>query len=436
VTDAPEARPRRSLPLAAPAQRGRPLDATTREIDLFYRPTYVVWEITLACDLACHHCGSRAGRARPDELSTEEALDLVDQMAALGVTEVTVIGGEAYLRDDWTKIIARIASHGMRAGMATGGRGLTRERAARARDAGLAAVSVSVDGLAEVHDEQRGLRGSFDAAMAAMENVRAVGGMRLTANSQVNRKNLHQLPELFTHLMDQGAKAWQVQLTAAMGRAADEPRIFLEPYQVLRVHPTLVKLRLEADKRGVAFWAGNNIGYFGPFESILRRQYRTGNRGSCGAGKITMGIEANGDIKGCPSLPTEEYVGGNIRDHSLRDIWERSAQLRFTRDMKPTDLRGFCAGCYYADECRGGCHWTSHVLLGDRGDNPYCHHRALELMREGVRERVVLAEPAPGMPFDHARYEIVREPWPESERRAVQALHDEVEALLAAHGVA
>jgi radical SAM protein with 4Fe4S-binding SPASM domain len=189
----------------------------------------------------------------------------------------------------------------------------------------------------------------------------------------------------------------------------------------------LARLKRAGDARRVQLWAGNNIGYFGPFESVLRGQYRTGFRGSCGAGKLTLGIEANGDIKGCPSLPTEPYVGGNVREHKLQDIWERSAQLRFMRDMRTTDLRGFCRDCYYAAECRGGCHWTSHVALGDRGDNPFCHHRALELLRQNVRERVVLAQAAPGLPFDHARYEIVREPWPADERAAVEALHQEVE---------
>ena len=62
-------------------------------------PSIAVWEITLRCDLACRHCGSRAGRERPDELTTSEALDVVRQMADLGVKEVTLIGGEAYLRD-------------------------------------------------------------------------------------------------------------------------------------------------------------------------------------------------------------------------------------------------------------------------------------------------------------------------------------------------
>src|SRR5215207_8579766 len=87
------ARPKVGLPIApvaVPGRRHLPLAEHARPIDHKYRPIYAVWEITLACDLACRHCGSRAGRARPDELTTAEALDLVDQLAVLGVKEVTL----------------------------------------------------------------------------------------------------------------------------------------------------------------------------------------------------------------------------------------------------------------------------------------------------------------------------------------------------------
>src|SRR5436190_18476118 len=127
----PEQAPRRlpGAPRAAPALRHLPLLPEARDIDRAVRPIYAVWELTLQCDLACHHCGSRAGRARPDELTTGECLDLVRQMKELGVLEVTVIGGEAYLRDDWIEIIRAIRRAGMRCSMTTGGRGLTEERA-------------------------------------------------------------------------------------------------------------------------------------------------------------------------------------------------------------------------------------------------------------------------------------------------------------------
>ena len=76
-------------------------------------PVHAVWEITLACDLKCQHCGSRAGSRRPQELSTEECLDLIRQLARLGTREVTLIGGEAYLRRDWLDIIREIRAQGM-----------------------------------------------------------------------------------------------------------------------------------------------------------------------------------------------------------------------------------------------------------------------------------------------------------------------------------
>src|SRR5919112_2575062 len=100
-------------------------------------PVSIVWEITLACDLACSHCGSRAGRRRRDELSTAEALDLVAQMAELGTRDVGLIGGEAYLRKDWLEIVAAVRAAGMECGLQSGGRNLSDERVASAAAAGL-----------------------------------------------------------------------------------------------------------------------------------------------------------------------------------------------------------------------------------------------------------------------------------------------------------
>lgn len=398
-------------PTANPARRNLPLAGDARDVDRRWKPVYAVWEITLACDLACRHCGSRAGRERPDELDTKQALDLVDQMADLGVREVTVIGGEAYLRDDWLDIVRHIRARGMTCGMTTGGRNMTPERARAAKEAGIHAMSVSVDGLRETHDRLRGVKGSFDAAFDALANLRAAG-IHVSANTQFNQASLKEIPELFDLLVSAGIRAWQVQLTVAMGRAVDEQNLLLEPYQVLEVMAVLARLKPKADANKIILWPGNNIGYFGPYETLLKGNMPRGHMASCGAGRSTLGIEANGDIKGCPSLPTTDYVGGNIKDHSLRDVWERSAPLRFTRDRTVEDLSGYCRTCYYNDTCRAGCSWTTHVLFGKPGDNPYCHHRALELLREGKRERIVKVAEAGGQPFDHGRYEIVVEDWP------------------------
>lgn len=281
----------------------------------------------MQCDLACRHCGSRAGHARPDELTTEECLDLVRQMRELGVLEVTLIGGEAYLRDDWTEIAAAITARGMTLSVTTGGRGMTAERARAAKAAGLTSVSVSIDGLEQTHDRLRGVEGSFGRALAAMDAVREAG-LIVTCNTQINRLTLEDLPELLETIARHGAKSWQLQMTVPMGSAADEPEVLLQPYDLLELFPVLGALQPRAAELGILVWPGNNVGYFGPYEDQLRGPSVLGHTASCGAGRMILGIEADGSIKGCPSLPTRPWTGGNIRDASLRDIWERAEPLR------------------------------------------------------------------------------------------------------------
>jgi radical SAM protein with 4Fe4S-binding SPASM domain len=404
--------PSRRLVIARepPSRRRLPLAPTVRSHDRV-RPTYAVWEITLRCDLACRHCGSRAGRARPDELSTTQALDLVAQLAELGVEETTIIGGEAYLRDDWHTIAAALVRAGIRTTMTTGGRALTAERVRMAKDAGIESVSVSIDGLEKTHDHLRALDGSHEAALRALEHLQAAGLPR-SVNTQMCAVNLRELEPLLERLASFEIHSWQLQITVAMGRAADHPELLLQPWQMLELMPLVARLVRRCDGLGIIPWPASNVGYFGPYEQLIRRDYPDQHQTGCEAGLRALGIEANGDIKGCPSLPTATYAGGNVREHRLRDIWERAAALRFNRDRGTTELWGHCASCYYADTCKSGCTWTGHVLFGRRGNNPYCHHRALELLSAGLRERIELAEPAPGEPFDHATYRLVEEPWP------------------------
>jgi radical SAM protein with 4Fe4S-binding SPASM domain len=409
--------------------RHLPLAPSARAVDRAARPTYAVWEITLACDLACRHCSSRAGRARPDELTTREALDLVDQLADLGVLEVTLIGGEAYLRADWTQIIRAIRARGMECTMVSGGRSFTAERAREAKDAGLLSASFSIDGTEATHDALRGARGSYAAALVAMANL-AREGVQVSANSQIGRKNRRDLPALFDAIAGAGAHSWQIQLTVAAGRVADSPHLLLEPYQLLEVMPAIGRIKKLADARSIRLWPGNNLGYFGPFEGTLRGDLPGGRRGSCGAGRAVIGIESNGGIKACPSLPSQAYVGGNVRDHSLSAIWERATPLRFTRDDRRAELWGHCADCYYADDCLGGCSWTAHALFGRRGNNPFCHHRALDLLRRGRRERLIRTAGAEGVPFDHGTFEIIEEDWPRGQLERARAVAAGVETFL------
>jgi len=373
-----------------------------------HHPVHVVWEITLACDLKCGHCGSRAGARRPDELSTQECLEVVDALAALGTREVTLIGGEAYLRRDFAAIIAAVTAAGMQCTLQSGGRNLTDERIADAVAAGLTSAGISLDGLRPLHDQLRGVPGSFDAAVGALRRLSA-SGVRTSVNTQISAPVLDQLEALLEVIVASGATHWQLQLTVPMGRASDHPQLILQPYQMLAVMPQIAALFRRARERGVLVQIGNNIGYFGPHEGMLRGYgVETEHYGGCLAGDNTMGIEADGAIKGCPSLPTASYVGGNVRELDLTAIWWETPELSFARERR-VEQRGFCRSCYYTDVCRGGCTWMAHSLFEQPGDNPFCHHRALELDRQGLRERIEQTRSAPGTSFDHGAFALVLE---------------------------
>lgn len=372
-------------------------------------PSIAVWEITLRCDLGCRHCGSRAGRVRKDELSTSEALDLVHQFADLGLKEVTLIGGEFYMRDDWDRIAAEIDRCGMLCSIVTGARQMTDERVHRAVAARVGKISISIDGLERTHDAIRGSGGSWKAAVAAARRISA-SGIDLSVNTQMNRLTMPELPAVADLLVDIGARSWMVILTAAMGRAADRPSLLLHPYHLLYLFPLLADIKREKlDPSGIAFFPGNNVGYFGPLAESLRYGSDLGHMwDGCGAGVSALGIEADGQIKGCPSLPTSAYARGNIRERPLPDV---ALQLRREATESATELWGFCKSCQYAARCKGGCTWTSHVLFGRPGNNPFCHSRALALAEAGLAETIEPVTPAPGEPFDFGLYRIVEVPF-------------------------
>lgn len=382
------------------------------------RAAYAVWELTLRCNLACEHCGSRAGSNRPDELSPAEALDLVRQLAEAGITEVTIEGGEAFLRKDWLDIARAISEAGMLCTMVTGGYGITANMARKMKEAGIRRVSVSVDGLEATHDRIRGRKGSWASCFRTLGHLREAG-LSITANTQMNRLSAPELPRIYEALRDAGVQAWQIQITSAMGNGADFHPWLLQPAELETLYQTLARIAARARDEGkVKLAPANDIGYFGPYDHVI---FATGTRkifSGCMAGLSVLGIHADGSIKGCPTLPSE-FIGGNVREKPLLEILE-ARELTFNIDAGTPDgtkhMWGFCGSCAYASVCRGGCTQMATVVLGRSGNNPYCHHRVRTLAEEGLRERIAVAERAPGRPFDHGRFSLIVEPldapWP------------------------
>jgi radical SAM protein with 4Fe4S-binding SPASM domain len=337
-----------------------------------------VFEATLKCNLRCRHCGSRAGRARPNELTTTEASDLFAQLADLGCRRVTISGGEALMREDWPELIAAASSTGMQVALITNGILLTPDVARRARDEGLGAVGISVDGVGATHDRIRGRLGHFKAVTRAIDCT-VEAGLNLCLVTHLNRRNIAELADLHEFASSSGAYAWQVQTATDMGNLRDHPDLKLRPQDLVRIEATIGALVRHG---GVKIAACNSMGYFGPHESLLRKGLGGKRFTGCPAGIRTVGIESNGNVKGCLAIMPggdgcgSPYVEGNVREERLSAIWRRPGAFAYNRLWSADDLEGFCRTCSHATACRGGCR-ANMVASGHGVDNPMCVHRAI-----------------------------------------------------------
>jgi radical SAM protein with 4Fe4S-binding SPASM domain len=235
----------------------------------------------------------------------------------------------------------------------------------------------------------RRIPGSFRQAFRALQFLREAG-IEVGCNTQVSRRNWRDLRPLSDLLVKEQLYGWQIQLMIPMGRAAEIVELWLQPFDLLDVIPAVAEVIEHAAGFGLRVFAGDNVGYFGPHEAVLRR-YTSRDRHSlgCAAGLVAIGIAPNGDVKGCSALDGERFRAGNVRTHDLENLWDNAEELHINCESAPSELWGYCAECYYREVCRAGCPATSTALFGKPGNNPYCHHRALEHAARGERERLV-----------------------------------------------
>jgi len=345
---------------------------------LGYFPKTAVWELTLACNLNCRHCGSRAGTARKSELSDEALFALADELVDLGLERVTLSGGEPTLHPRWADLGAHLTGQGVSVNMISNGLTWDREKAKKARDAGFGSVAFSVDGFEEAHDFIRSVRGGYRKILDALEASRAED-LPIAVVTTIYRNNISELRAMKPFLASLGVASWQLQIGNPAGNMKDNRELVLAPEDLLEIVPLLAELRSEGGDPVI--YIGDNIGYFGPYEEALRGAGREIDFWlGCRAGLQVIGIESHGAIKGCLSLPSvlnheDRFVEGTVVEQSLTDIWCNPDGFAYNRAFSTDRLGGFCRTCSYNEICRGGCLWTAFSHSGDRFDNPFCYYR-------------------------------------------------------------
>lgn len=329
-------------------------------------PDCAVWEITLACNLNCIHCGSAAGKKRSDELTLEEAYQLCHDLKEIDCKGVALMGGEPLVRSDWYKIAQRVKDLKMELSIITNG-WLVRNKEVTQHmiDLEPECVTVSLDGgEAEVHDMIRGVDGSFERATAALDKYAGLG-FPTTAITTVHKMNLSQLGKIREFLLGKGI-AWQIQLATPFGRLERKHVLSQEEYYSVALFVAASRKKY-GDELLVA--GAHDMGYF---SSVLPELQVRGWHG-CQAGITTVGIQSNGNIIGCLALG-DDFIEGNIRERPLRDIWYDDGSFTFARHVKPKDIQRHCSRCEYKGLCKGGCSAVSYSMTGKLHQDPYCLH--------------------------------------------------------------
>jgi radical SAM protein with 4Fe4S-binding SPASM domain len=332
-------------------------------------PFIVSYSITTKCNLKCKHCYSNSiDQPAPDELSTKEALKLIDDLSNWGISLLVIDGGEPLCREDMLDVVKYATLKGIRTTIGSNGTLIDEAMARQMLEAGVRAVAISLDAAdAKTHDSFRGMSGAFEQALKGAESCRAAG-LPFQFNMVVRKETLSQLEDMLRMAVDYGANAAEVFDLVAAGRAKEECQEQVlnqnerkqamewlaqaqEDYPiVIRVpgcpmYPLVLKQQHIQPK------------HF-PAEMLRRVPYY--ERG-CAAGmpKGYIMVQCNGEVNPCMLLQVNL---GNIREQSIISIWQNSPILAELR--KRELLKGKCGDCYYKVAC-SGCRGRAYEETGD-----------------------------------------------------------------------
>jgi mycofactocin biosynthetic radical S-adenosylmethionine protein MftC len=302
-------------------------------------PICLTWELTYACNLACIHCLSSSGRRDPRELSTQECKAVVDELAKMQVFYVNIGGGEPTIRSDFFEIIDYCVASGVGVKFSTNGSRIDAATAKRLTGTEYIDIQISLDGAdRETNDAVRG-DGSWDMAIAAMDNLAAAGFGQFKISVVITRHNVSQLSEFEALAAKYGAELRLTRLRPA-GRGADTWD---------QLHPT------NAQQRELYNWiiTRPNVLTGDSFFHLSALGESLPGLNLCGAGRIVCLIDPVGDVYACPFVLHDEFRAGSVRDDGgFKKVWSESDLFVSLREPQSP---GACGSCGSYDACQGGC---------------------------------------------------------------------------------
>lgn len=354
----------------------------------FSAPLIVVWNYTQACNLTCRHCYQSAAR-KPlaDELTTDQKLDLIDQMEHEYVPFLAVAGGEPLVSKDIWTVLEHCKQRGVHTTVATNGTLLSKETCQRLAESGVKYVEVSLDSIVpEEHDRFRGLEGAWKRTVQGIKNVASTPGLRAGMAACLTRMNLHHAEAMINFAKDLGCTTFVHFNFIPVGRGQEMARLDITPKQ----HETLMELlnrHLQEGKISIMSTApqfGRACILYGPMEGLMATAHGGKGKGKqakvlskyiggCGAGRCYCCVQPNGKVTPCVYMPSVEV--GDLKRQKLIEAWDNPlfALLSDREDRSDhcvvCDFRAYCGGCraralsYLGDVQAGdpGCIYNQHV---------------------------------------------------------------------------
>lgn len=352
------------------------------------RRPVVFWNLTDRCNLSCTHCyaSSGPGCGSEDELTTAEAREFIDDLAASKIPLVIFTGGEPLLRPDIWDLAEYCRKGGIKTALSTNGTLITDEVAEQIKSSGIEYAGISLDGsTAAVHDRFRNTPGAFARAVAAFSSCKTAGvrcGVRLTLTKD-NQEELETLVDL-AHAL--GASRFCLYWLVPCGRGSDSyDRLQLSASEVTRALSTLYRKAKEIPAEEMEFLTVD-----APQDCIhlLQSMERDGSpdlqgarellsslNGGCSAGERVANVDARGNVYPCQFARLPVFLVGNIRDRPFSELWNDDTNPVLSRFRKKSgEIQGKCRSCAYLSLCGGGCRVRAYARSGDfTGEDPFCY---------------------------------------------------------------
>lgn len=329
---------------------------------------YILWESTLRCNLACRHCGSDCKKdATIADMPVQDFIRAIDQVIPIvepNNTMIVITGGEPLLRNDLEIAGKVLYERGFPWGIVTNGLLLNQRRLGSLMDAGIRAITISLDGLQNAHNWLRGNPKSFEKAFSAINLLSQTPDLKYDVVTCVNQVNFPEMEQLRDLLIYNGIKSWRIFTIFPTGRAAGDDKLQLPSTDFKGLFDFIQKTRTE----GKIKLDYGCEGYLGNYEGQVRDQFFF-----CRAGINIASVLADGSISACPNL-RENFIQGNIYRDNFAEVWENRYQVYRDRGWTRT---GLCADCDSYKFCEGN---GLHLRDEKTGELLFCH---LNKIKEG-----------------------------------------------------